>query len=165
MFSLLDRYRRQHRIADCSTSRGPKLRVRRRIPTRTFLPVECNPRHLRATFELVGKDEYVPRHVRPPYVGAIEFYVDGTWCDPRATSQYQLPCYGEELDRYSRFLVDCDNINRHALSGANVSNRLFFPAGADNVRVDVTRRGLRPPADRTPRVAYHSLNNHRMTKS
>lgn len=33
-----------------------------------------------------------------PYVGAIEFYVDGTWCDPSATNRPGMPCSGEKLE-------------------------------------------------------------------
>lgn len=44
------------------------------------------------------------RDMYGPYVAAVEFYVDGTWCDPRDprttdTSALQ-PCYGEQLDRW-----------------------------------------------------------------
>lgn len=34
------------------------------------------------------------------YFTAIEFYVDGTWCDPRSTSRGGYPCYGPPLNRY-----------------------------------------------------------------
>lgn len=33
------------------------------------------------------------------YFAAIEFYVDGTWCDPRLTHNGGYPCYGAPLDR------------------------------------------------------------------
>lgn len=35
-----------------------------------------------------------------PFVKEVEFYVDGTWCDPRADgNQDWAPCYGPPLDR------------------------------------------------------------------
>lgn len=34
-----------------------------------------------------------------PHVAGIEYYVDGTWCDPRQTPDGGLPCYGEALNR------------------------------------------------------------------
>ena len=35
-----------------------------------------------------------------PFVRGIEFYVDGTWCDPQETDTGGLPCYGQPLNRY-----------------------------------------------------------------
>lgn len=40
-----------------------------------------------------------------PHVAAIEFYVDGTYCDPRDSDMAGYPCYGEPLNRY----VICQN--------------------------------------------------------
>lgn len=37
-------------------------------------------------------DDY--KNMYGPYFAGIEFYVDGTWCDPRG-----VPCYGDPLDR------------------------------------------------------------------
>lgn len=40
------------------------------------------------------------RNMYGPYFAGIEFYVDGTWCDPRATPTGGKPCYGDHLDRF-----------------------------------------------------------------
>lgn len=34
-----------------------------------------------------------------PHMGAIEFYVDGTWCDPNGTNRPGMPCTGGKLER------------------------------------------------------------------
>lgn len=51
---------------------------------------------------LTRLDEF--KNMYGPFFASIEFYVDGTWCDPRtsphrgsASSGY--PCYGDNLDR------------------------------------------------------------------
>lgn len=44
------------------------------------------------------------RDLYDPFVRDIEFYVDGTWCDPRAIRKPLWPCYGEALNRYEKRL-------------------------------------------------------------
>ncbi|CAN0034972.1 unnamed protein product [Scytosiphon promiscuus] len=47
-------------------------------------------------------DDY--RSMYGPFFADIEFYVDGTWCDPRSASDsklYGYPCYGDVLNRSS----------------------------------------------------------------
>eukprot|EP00903_Cladosiphon_okamuranus_P011807 g11095.t1 len=47
-------------------------------------------------------DEY--KSMYGPHVAGIEFYVDGTWCDPRSEATDTpsgLPCYGDRLNRSS----------------------------------------------------------------
>lgn len=34
------------------------------------------------------------------FFAAIEFYVDGTWCDPYVQENPMLPCFGQPLNRW-----------------------------------------------------------------
>ncbi|CAM9514568.1 unnamed protein product [Ectocarpus sp. 13 AM-2016] len=41
-------------------------------------------------------DEF--KNMYGPFFASIEFYVDGTWCDPRSSASNGYPCYGDSLD-------------------------------------------------------------------